>query len=106
MLHPVGIKRKEDGHVFDKWFDEQENDDPSNYFPKDTLEDGLIVVQKKCSDPAYHKERGMLINWTPMLENLKRLQDECKMKVLNAKCNRNQKLVDQFRCNEKAEAIL
>jgi hypothetical protein len=106
MLLPTLSKMKVIGHAFDKWMDAQEVDDPHNYLPQDTLEDGITVVEKKCSDTAYHEQRGMLTNWPGILDNMRRLEQVCKEKVRNAKVIHHLRLMSQFELNEEAEKIL
>ena len=101
MLLSVGKKMKEDGHVFESWFDNQTKD----YFPKDTLEDGKTVIKKKCADSAYHEQRAMLMNWPSMVRSLKKLE-ESKLKILQAKQKRREILCAQFALNKEAENIL
>jgi len=46
------------------------------------------------------------MNWPRILSNMRRLEEECKAKVLNARRKKFQKLFDQFTLNVKAEVLL
>ena len=106
MLASVCEKIYKDGHAYESWFDEKKESDVPNYFPQDTLEDNRTIVEKKCSDNAYHQQRAMLMNWLPIVSTMRRLQNQCQQNVRDTLMKKHKWQLAQFDLNERAEEKL